>query len=243
MNKKIINYLAKNCKKDFLKILVIGPGKSNIVKTILSIKSVSFIDMVDHNEEAFLFQKELLKEQHCSVNYYTAELSIKEPLSFLDKTYDLILCTEVIEHVNDNFNLLKKINQLITADGIFIISVPNKFVDNALLKVNKAYMQTDDHTKGHVNFYNKSEFKALLKNSGFKLLWFKGISSEYVFFHFILVYFNVHIDEDTGQIYDMNHPAFKWGARVMRGITLIKLNYIFDFLIPRNFLAIVNKID
>jgi 2-polyprenyl-3-methyl-5-hydroxy-6-metoxy-1,4-benzoquinol methylase len=241
MNKTIVKFL-KNLDLNQKNLLVIGPGKSTILSDIQLQSSFTSIDFVDHNQEALDFQKKLLcNNSNCVIHYHMAELSIDEPLDFLLNEYDLILCTEVIEHVDNNQKLLLKIHELLSNTGIFIISVPNKYIDKFLLRLNNNYMQTHDLSKGHLNFYNKFEFKNLLNNSGFEILKLNGIASEFVFFHFILVYFKVHIDEDTGQIYDTNNSAVKWGARLMRLILYFRLNYFLNFIIPRNYLAITKK--
>ena len=118
MNSRIINHLSENYQKDHLTMLVIGPGRSEIVQMILLCKSISQIDMVDHNVEALAFQKELLKNFTGKVNFYSDELAVDSPVSFIHGNYDLILCTEVIEHVKDNARLLLKIKDLLANDGI-----------------------------------------------------------------------------------------------------------------------------
>jgi glycosyltransferase involved in cell wall biosynthesis/2-polyprenyl-3-methyl-5-hydroxy-6-metoxy-1,4-benzoquinol methylase len=41
--------------------------------------------------------------------------------------FDLIVCFEVIEHIDDHENLLKEVKRLLTKDGLFIVSIPNKW--------------------------------------------------------------------------------------------------------------------
>jgi ubiquinone/menaquinone biosynthesis C-methylase UbiE len=43
-----------------------------------------------------------------------------------DHSFDLIVCFEAIEHIEDHDQLLKEVKRLLKPDGIFIVSTPNK---------------------------------------------------------------------------------------------------------------------
>ena len=215
MNKIILKKIA-NSNSNVKTMLIIGPGKSNILKDICNLKTFINIDLVDHNDDALNYQKNLLKNFNSNFKFYNTELSIKQPLSFLNLQYDIIICTEVLEHVRDNYNLLNRIYQLLNQNGLFFVSVPNKYVDNMLLKLNKNYMQNHDENIGHLNFYNKIEFINLLKNANFNIKSFYKIASEYIPFHIILALSNTHIDEDTGEV-------LKKDFSVLFGITIVRL--------------------
>ena len=93
MNNYITDYIKKN-KILFDKILVLGPGRSRILENILNINQNIHIDLLDHNQEALDFQKFLLTNyKNASLNYFKSEFSNENSISFLDKKYDLILCT------------------------------------------------------------------------------------------------------------------------------------------------------
>jgi 2-polyprenyl-3-methyl-5-hydroxy-6-metoxy-1,4-benzoquinol methylase len=238
MNNYIINYIKKN-KILTNKILVLGPGRSRILENILNINESIHIDLLDHNQEALDFQKILLTNyKNASIKYFKSEFSNENSISFLDKKYDLILCTEVLEHVTNNHFLLSKINSLLSDSGLLFVSVPNKNIDIFLLNVNKDYMQLDSNELGHLNFYNKIEFKNLLINNGFHILKIKGIASEYVFFHFILAFFKVKIDEDTGQILEPGRSSVKLGKFIFNILKISYINRFLNHIIPRNYISI-----
>ena len=241
MNNYITDYIKKNnilCDK----ILVLGPGRSRILENILNINQNIHIDLLDHNQEALDFQKILLTNyKNASLKYFKSEFSNENSISFLDKKYDLILCTEVLEHVTNNHFLLTKIHSLLSDGGLLIVSVPNKNIDKFLLNLNKDYMQHDSNELGHLNFYNKIEFKNLLVNNGFYILDFKGIASEYVFFHFILAIFKVKINEDTGQILEPARTSVKFGKFIFNILKISYINRILNHIIPRNYISITCK--
>ncbi|HUX95586.1 MAG TPA: class I SAM-dependent methyltransferase [Bacteroidales bacterium] len=242
MNKEIINYISEHFKNTGCNLLVIGPGRSQIISSIISEINLIGIDMIDHNSDALVFQKSLLSSYSGKTNFIDCELTKEFPATIVNNKYDLILCTEVIEHVKNNGNLIDHINKLLKSSGICMISVPNGFIDKLLLKIDKGYMRNGDLIKGHVNFYSRKQFRRLLNFHKFEIIKFKGISSEYSIFHLILVLFKIHIDEDTGQIREINRPSVKWGARIMRIMDKTKINLLFNYIIPRNYFAIVKQL-
>jgi 2-polyprenyl-3-methyl-5-hydroxy-6-metoxy-1,4-benzoquinol methylase len=242
MNNYIKNYLNNNYNFKNINILVLGPGRSKILETIIQINNPRLIDLIDHNEDALVFQKNLLKNYpKIKINFYNAEFSKENSIDFLKNEYDLIFCTEVLEHVSNNFILLNRCNELLNNNGLLFVSVPNKIIDIFLLKINNNYMHNDTNDIGHLNFYNKQEFKTLLRNNGFNIVKFKGLASEYVFYHTILALNKVKIDEDTGQILEPNRMAVKLGKILFNIIRLLSLNKFLNYFIPRNFIAIACK--
>jgi 2-polyprenyl-3-methyl-5-hydroxy-6-metoxy-1,4-benzoquinol methylase len=242
MNKEIINYISEHLKKTGYKLLVIGPGRSQIVSSLVSEINLIGIDMIDHNSDALEFQKSLLENFSGKTNFFDCELNKEFPIIITNEKYDLILCTEVLEHVKNNGNLIDHINNRLKPSGVCMISVPNGSIDKLLLKFNKEYMQNADMLRGHVNFYSRKQFRNVLNFHKFEIVKFKGISSEYSIFHFILVLFKIHIDEDTGQITEFNRSSVKWGARIMRIMVKTKINLLLNYLIPRNYFAIVKTL-
>ena len=222
-------------------MLVIGPGKSNILKDVHLQSYFKIIDLVDHNQEALDYQKNILINCNSKVSYFNDELSTKGFTNFLQEKYDIILCTEVLEHVHNNNELLKEMNNRLTSDGFLFVSVPNKYIDKFLMKFDKTYMHTNDNSKGHVNFYNKKTFKNLLQNSNFKIFSLKGIASEFLPFHLMLTISKIKVDDDTGEIIEQNSLYVKFGGFLMKLLVLSRLNKLLNHFLPRCYLAIVKN--
>ena len=55
--------------------------------------------------------------QHCDLNY--------EALPFADNFFDVVTCTEVIEHIENPRHLLREIHRVLKTKGRVIISTPN----------------------------------------------------------------------------------------------------------------------
>ena len=99
--------------------------------------------------------------QHALKAYPKDNLEFKEG-SILDipvsgsKIFDVIVCFEALEHLDDHARLLSEIKRLLKDDGLLIISTPNR----------KIYSDDPDY---HNPFHKKelyfSEFKNVLKNN------------------------------------------------------------------------------
>lgn len=74
-----------------------------------------------------------------------------------DKSYDLLLCGEVLEHIEDDESFIMQINRLAAINGILIVTVP--------LDMN--LWSKADENAGHFRRYTKSEIFAKLQNAGF----------------------------------------------------------------------------
>lgn len=61
-----------------------------------------------------------------------AEFSLQDlrDLDYKDEFFDVIMCTEVIEHVPDYKKVLKEFERILKKGGILIISFPNEFLWN-----------------------------------------------------------------------------------------------------------------
>ena len=53
-------------------------------------------------------------------------------MPFENKSVDIAICTEVIEHVIDPKVVLNELNRIIKDDGLIIISIPNEKLINKL---------------------------------------------------------------------------------------------------------------
>lgn len=82
------------------------------------------------------------------------------------KKYDLITCFEVLEHLKNDSNCLKKITKYMNKDSILAISVPS--INAPLYKL--GLLNGFDKKVGHLRRYQMSKIKSLLDNTGFIII-------------------------------------------------------------------------
>ncbi len=54
-------------------------------------------------------------------------LNTSTALPFADRTFDLVVCSDILEHVLEPLNVLKEAIRVLRDDGVVVISVPNHF--------------------------------------------------------------------------------------------------------------------
>jgi O-antigen biosynthesis protein len=75
-------------------------------------------------------------------------------LPFVDRSFDVVTCFEVIEHIEDHPALLSEVKRVLDENGLFIVSTPNK----------TAYRAAEQSNPFHVKELSAEEFEALLKS-------------------------------------------------------------------------------
>jgi len=91
---------------------------------------------------------------------------MKFPEEYPSEKFDLIICTEVIEHLEDDLKALKVIYKLLKPNGIAIVSTPS--LNAPLYRIGLA---TDfDKRVGHLRRYTMESLRKLSKQAGFKIV-------------------------------------------------------------------------
>jgi 2-polyprenyl-3-methyl-5-hydroxy-6-metoxy-1,4-benzoquinol methylase len=94
-------------------------------------------------------------------------------------SFDLILCTEVVEHIPDSMSAIKEIYSLLKPGGILILSTPQKWsplelvakiaflpgiIDLVRVVYNEPIMET-----GHINLMTARQVTRQLTRNGFRI--------------------------------------------------------------------------
>lgn len=82
-----------------------------------------------------------------------------------DLRFDLIVCTEVIEHVRDDKKLLGGLYSKLTRNGALLLSTPSKNAPLYKLGISRSF----DEKVGHLRRYDPSYLTRMIKSCGFKI--------------------------------------------------------------------------
>ncbi len=88
-----------------------------------------------------------------------------EDLDFQGETFDLVLLSQVLEHVENPFDFLAKIREIIKTTGVLAIAVPN--VNSIFVKILRQKDNGCLWVPEHLTYFSKAGIKALLFRTGF----------------------------------------------------------------------------
>ncbi len=99
-----------------------------------------------------------------------------DKLPFLDKSFDVATCFELIEHIRNPENLLKEIHRVLRPDGILYISTPNIAWWYLRLKLLLGVGVWDFHDSDHIRFFTPQLLEECLNDYSFTVIDRKSIS-------------------------------------------------------------------
>jgi SAM-dependent methyltransferase len=84
-------------------------------------------------------------------------------LPFEDASFDLVICSEVLEHIPDDESAVAEIIRVLKPNRLLVVSVPRYFPERICWALSDAYHQTAD---GHIRIYRKQQLVRLLEAQG-----------------------------------------------------------------------------
>jgi 2-polyprenyl-3-methyl-5-hydroxy-6-metoxy-1,4-benzoquinol methylase len=154
--------------------LEIGPGSGVYLPTLAATASeVVGVDI----EDAYLDRLRPLEREHARLRLLHDDILDS---SFEDGSFDLILCSEVIEHIADSRRALAEMRRLLSPSGTLILSTPQKysplelfsklaFLPGIIDVVRWIYKEPILET-GHINVMTKGTLRKQLRQAGFTIL-------------------------------------------------------------------------
>jgi hypothetical protein len=89
----------------------------------------------------------------------------------INKSYDLVICSNVLEHTPNIEDILLKMRKKIKLGARFYFELP---FENIMLNLNKAnhmrFLKQKRHWHEHINFFSKISLKKLLIKCGYKII-------------------------------------------------------------------------
>jgi SAM-dependent methyltransferase len=150
-----------------------------VLKDMFGFERVDFTDMIRKGDpaSAVCLPHDWTHRSWLSINLNLEEERLPVP----DDTYDLVLCLEVIEHLEkDPMAMLNEINRVLKKSGLIYLTTPNATSARNVLKIHRGYaphffMQYSHAVElGKHNIeYDPTQVLSLLNGAGFKIrkLW------------------------------------------------------------------------
>jgi len=141
-------------------ILDAGCGEGFTMEKLLKSAVCKKIEGVEYSKDAILLGKKLFPK-------LTFKQASAYELPYKDNSFDLVICTEVLEHLEEPTKAFKEM--LRVSKKYLIISVPNEpffMLSNFLRGKNLSRFGND---KGHINHWSVLTLKKYLEKNGLKV--------------------------------------------------------------------------
>ncbi len=177
------------------KVLDVGCGRGFYIKSLTFYKFIKEIHGIDINKNYLNQAKKIItNDERISLKLKTIYKT-----DYPNNYFDLIIASEVLEHLKNDQNALKEIRRILKPKGKLIITVPQKnfpfFWDPINWTLMKFFNTHIDKNiwwlagiwADHERLYDKKMIIELLKSTGFKILSIKEIIHwSWPFSHFLL---------------------------------------------------------
>lgn len=153
--------LASANIKDNCTILDAGCGNGFLIERV--IKNTNQLKNVEYT--AFDASEKMVSELKNRLSNISVTQEFLPNTSFSNEAFNIILCSEVLEHVHAPREALKELFRIAASKGMLILSVPNgdRVGINDVIRKKKAWQPADDV------FYTFSELNLMLREAGWRI--------------------------------------------------------------------------
>ena len=168
-----LQYILSKCNLNKKKVLDIGCGGGILSEELC--KQGAKVTGIDSSSKSISIAK-----QHAEQNNYDIKYINKSIFEITDLgTYDFIICFEMIEHINEPNDLIKKIKEISSKkSGLFLSTINRNLKSFMLAKIMAEYVlnYVPKGTHQYAKFITPYELTKMLENNNYKLNDISGLN-------------------------------------------------------------------
>lgn len=126
-------------------------------------------------------------------------------LPFDSESFDVVIASEVLEHIHNDHEALTEIARVIKPGGVLAVSVPRFFPELAYWKISSQYHNVPG---GHIRIYRRSGLVELLGNCGFRV--YRTHHAHALHTPYWLIRCIVGVDNTKSRLYRSYHRFLVW---------------------------------
>lgn len=172
--KESISELLEQTGKKFAHICETGCGEGEITTFIKGLYPEADIDAFDISEKVIKEAGNRIK----NINFFTGNIYTMKVCNLESKVthilekgkYDLVVCSEVLEHLEEPERALRNIKELCAENGFVLLSVPNEPIWRICNMARGKYWRNFGNTPGHIQHWTKRTFCRMIAQNGMKIV-------------------------------------------------------------------------
>lgn len=156
-----------------IKVLEVGCGVGMTLSHIKYLYPNALVYGIELNETAAEIGGNIVNVRSGNIETMT--------LDFKEETFDYIIFADVLEHLHDPEEILKKMRKYLTKDGCILASIPNLMhgdVITELLKGNFSYQDSGILDRTHLRFFTRKEIIKMFDRCRYSIKYLGGIRVE-----------------------------------------------------------------
>lgn len=135
-------------------------------------------------------------------------------LPFADDAFDLVICSEVLEHVPDDETAMRQLFRVVKPGGTVVVSVPRALPERICWRLSKAYRSAPG---GHIRIYGRRELARKLSRVGARIVGFHFAHALHAPFWWLKCW--VGLDCDDSPLVRAYHRFLVWDMMEKPGLT------------------------
>lgn len=158
-------HLLDLAPKTYKRVLDVGCGEGKSAY-YLKENGATYVAGVEINSQAASVARVIMDD--------VWEGSVEEIIPFQQGQFDLIICSDILEHLVNPWKVLELLKTILAADGYLLASIPNlryaPVLYELLIKGLFRYTTSGVLDSTHLRFFTRSTMKSMIEESSFEIV-------------------------------------------------------------------------